>query len=89
MILSGDPGPVGNLTDANKWLMNKSWIHPGKPLNLEKLVTILLTTSHVAKLSSDMAAAIRAIAFLLEDDINDMFSAFIASSVADKLIAQL
>lgn len=89
LILSGDSGPVGNIADARKWLANKSWIYPGEPLDRKKLVNILLTTSCIAKLPSDAAAAIRAVAFLLEDDINDAFSSLIASSVTDKLISQL
>jgi hypothetical protein len=89
LILAGDSGPVGNIADTHKWLANKLWTYPGKPLDRKKLVNILLTTSCIAKLPSDVAAAIRAIAYLLEDDINDTFSSLIASTVADKLISQL
>ena len=88
-ILAGDLGSVNNLAEAQKWMANKAWIYPSEPINHEKLVTILLTTSFTAKMPSDVAGAIRAVAYLLEGNLVDLSLMITANAITAKLDACL
>lgn len=88
-LLSSDHGPVNALPDARKWLEGKGWSLQGEAFNRSKLVNILLTASLFPKVPADVAAAIRAVAFLLEDNITDNISTALADAVAAKVKSQL
>ena len=89
LILAGNLGPINNLAEAQKWMANKAWIYPSEPINHEKLVTILLTTSFTAKMPLDAVAAIRAITYLLEGDLVNLSLMITANAITAKLDACL
>ena len=76
-LIAGSPGPVSNPSEARKWLETKGWILNGENYNRTKVVDILLTTSLLPKIPPETANAVRAAAFLLEDDITDKISSAI------------
>lgn len=88
-LIAGIHGPVTDLSSARSYLESKRWILSSKRYDRTKLVDILLTASVSLKIPADAAAAIRAVAYLLEDDITDKVSSTLASAVADKVRAQL
>jgi len=88
-LLSGNSGPVKTLPDARAWLDKKGWVLAGEQYDRTKMVNILLTVSLLPKLPSDAAAAIRAVALLIEDNIEDSLSSALSSAIADKLLARI
>lgn len=88
-LLSGDPGPVRNATEGRKWLEKKGWVLEEETYDRFKMVSILLTVSLTPKLAPEVSSAIRAAAFLLEDDVTDNISSVLALAVANKVKSHL
>ncbi|KIM76687.1 hypothetical protein PILCRDRAFT_91481 [Piloderma croceum F 1598] len=89
MLFSGDHSPVKNLSDARSWLNRKGWVLAGEHYNKTKMVNILLTVALLPKLPPDAVAAIRTIALIIDDNIEDSFSTSLSSAIADKLLARI
>ena len=87
--MSSNQGPVTNANDACKWLDSKGWILAGKPYDCTKLARILLTAALLSKVPNEAIVAIRAVAFLIEENITDNLSTQLAAAVADKVNALL
>ena len=88
-LFSGDHGPIKSLSDARTWLDKKGWVLAGEHYNKTKMVNILLTVALLPKLPPDAVAAIRAVALIIDDDIEDSFSTNLSSAIADKLLARI
>ncbi|KAF8804972.1 hypothetical protein BYT27DRAFT_7299169 [Phlegmacium glaucopus] len=84
-LIAGNPGPVTNISDARRWLESKGWVLSGEEYDRSKIAKILLTVSLLPKMPPEAVSAIRASAFILEDDIADKASTLIASTVANKV----
>jgi hypothetical protein len=59
-------------------MIKQKWLH-----------NILLTVALLPKLPPDAAAAIRAVALILDDNIEDTFSTALSSAIADKFLARI
>ena len=88
-IISNQGGPVSNGTDAHKWFENKGWILETEKLDRTKLVNILLTVSLLPKIPLEVVSAIRAAAYIFDDDIVDNISDDLAKAVSTKVNASL
>ncbi|KIM73080.1 hypothetical protein PILCRDRAFT_15528 [Piloderma croceum F 1598] len=88
-LLSGDSGPVKTLSDARSWLDKKGWVLTGEQYDRSKMTNILFTVSLLPKLPPDAAAAIRAVALIIEDNIKDSLSSALSSAIADKFLARI
>ncbi|KAG6875385.1 hypothetical protein C0993_009499, partial [Termitomyces sp. T159_Od127] len=82
-LLSGDNGPVKSANDARHWMETKGWILAGEPYNRTKLVALV---TRGTQLDSNVQNTVLAVAFLLEDDINDQSAKAIAQVVAAKVL---
>ena len=80
---------MANSNEARKWLENKGWILSGENYNQSKTINMLLTISFLPKILPEIAHAVRAVAFLLEDNITDNISATLAASITDKMNEEL
>jgi len=85
-LIGGSNGPVNNVAEARTWLDKQGWVLSGEKYDRSKLVDILLTVSLLPKLPADAAAAIRAVAFLTEDKLDDDISSTLAQATADKFL---
>jgi hypothetical protein len=85
VLICNQAGPVTDPKTARKWLENKSWLLVDEHYDRSKLVNMLLTVSVLSRIPPETAQAIRAIAYILDDDITDNFSSFLATSIADKI----
>lgn len=88
-IIANQGGPVTNGSDARKWLNTKGWIIDGEQFDRSKIVNILLTVSLLPRIPPEAINAIRAVAFILDDDIIDNLSSSLAAAVAEKVNAGL
>jgi hypothetical protein len=88
-IITNQGGPVTNCPDARKWLENKGWTLEGEQFDRSKIVNILLTVSLLPKVPPEVVHAIKAAAFVLDDDISDNISTTLANEVSDKINAGL
>jgi hypothetical protein len=88
-LLSGDSGPVKSPSDARSWLDKKGWVLAGEQYDRSKMVNILFTVSLLPKLPPDAAAAIRAVALIIEDNIEDSLSSTLSSAIADKFLERI
>ena len=87
--LQASPGPVTNAKDAQSWLESKGWILASENYTKPKLANILFTVALTQKLPSDTSAAIKAVAFLLEDGADQDLSDSLASLITDKITSQI
>src|ERR1700722_14901156 len=87
--LQASPGPVTSTKDARSWLEAKSWILAGEKYTKPKLANILFTIVLTQKLTSEASAAIKAVAFLIEDLADQDFSDSLASLITDKVTSQI
>ena len=87
--LQASPGPVTSTKDARSWLEAKSWILAGEKYTKPKLANILFTIALTQKLTSEASAAIKAVAFLIEDLADQDFSDSLASLITDKVTSQI
>jgi hypothetical protein len=88
-IIGNQSGPVTNSTDARKWFENKGWILETEKLERSKLVNILLTVSLLPKVPPEVLNAIRAAAYIIDDDITDNVSDELAKAISAKVNASL
>ncbi|KAG6884600.1 hypothetical protein C0993_009680, partial [Termitomyces sp. T159_Od127] len=88
-LLMGHGGPVRSAGEARRWLEAKGWILAGEPYDRMKLACVLMTVAMIskgAKLENEAKNAVLAVAFLLEDDVNDKISNSLADAVAAKVL---
>jgi hypothetical protein len=88
-IISNQGGPVTKGSDARKWFENKGWILESEQIDRTKLVNILLTVSLLPKIPPEVIHAIRAVAYILDDDITENVSDVLAKAVSSKVNAGL
>ncbi|KAF8799543.1 hypothetical protein BYT27DRAFT_7263847 [Phlegmacium glaucopus] len=88
-LVTGNSGPITNSSEARKWLETKGWVLSREDYDRSKMARILLTISLLPKMPQEAVNAIRATAFILEDDITDKDSSSIASLVVNKVQAGL
>lgn len=86
-IVAGVDGPINNTSDARLWLDKKGWVLAGEKYNSSKLSNILLTVSLLPKLPADAASAIRAVAYLIESNLEDDTSSSLAKATAEKFLS--
>jgi hypothetical protein len=84
-LISSQTGPITNSADAHKWFENKGWLPAGEQLDRTKLVCALFTISLLPKVPPEVTNAIRAAAFLLEDDISDKLNNNLAMAINEKI----
>ena len=87
--LESATGPVTCAKDARVWLDTKGWILAGEKYSKPKLADILFTVALTQKLSNDASAAIKAVAFLIEELAEQDFSVSLANMITDKIASQL
>ena len=81
-LISGNSSPISNNTEARKWLDSKGWVLSEEPYDRLKMVKILLTASLIPKVPAEAANAIRAVAYVLDDDMTDNISSSLTNAVA-------
>lgn len=82
-----NPTPtVLNAVDARKWLFKKTWITEDESISRLKLADILFNiASQIKSLPPDFQAAIMSVAYLIEDQAEDVY----ASAIGEKITAKL
>jgi hypothetical protein len=78
-------GPIRNSRDARKWLDSKGWILSEEPYDRSKIVRILLTAAALPKVPTEASIAIRAAAFLIEENVLDTNASRISDALATKI----
>ena len=71
--LSSEPNPVSNVSKAKSWLETKGWILAGENYSKPKLADILFTVALTTKLTPEASSAIKAVALLIEDLVEEDF----------------
>ena len=74
-----------NGSDARKWFENKGWILETEQIDRTKLVNILLSVSLLPKIPPEEIHAIRAAAYIFDDDIVENVSDVLAKAVSAKV----
>jgi hypothetical protein len=88
-LIANQSGPVTNSADAWKWMENKGWMLSREHFNRMKLVNILLTVTMLPKVPPEVVNAVRAAAFVLDDDITDNISSTLTSAITSKIKSEL
>jgi hypothetical protein len=88
-LIGNQAGPVTNTLSARKWLENKGWLLTDEIFDRTKLVNMLLTMTMLPKVPPEVTQAIRAVAFVLDEDITDNISSTLAATIADKVKTEL
>ncbi|KAG5349036.1 hypothetical protein C0989_006460 [Termitomyces sp. Mn162] len=91
-LLMGHGGLVRSAGEAQRWLEAKGWILVGKPYDCMKLAHVLMTAAMISKgmkLENEVKNAVLAVAFLLEDDVNDKILNFLADAVTAKVLDRI
>jgi len=81
--------PVSTIKEACSWLKAKGWMLAGEQYSKKKLADILLTVVIVSKLPTEANLAIRLVAFLIRDLMEEDLSSSLADKIADKIATKL
>lgn len=81
--MANAPGPVGNLEEAKNYLVQKRWLLIDEPSDSYKLADILFAASLENKVPDHAAAVMRAVGWLLAEQIDDKLSNRIAEATAE------
>jgi hypothetical protein len=89
-LIANQSGLVTNPADARKWMENKGWMLSWERFDRSKLINILLiTVTMLPKIPPEVVNAVRAAAFVLDDDISDNISLSLATVITNKIKAGL
>src|ERR1700719_955678 len=87
--LSSKPNPVASVSEAKSWLKTKGWILAGEDYTKPKLADILFTVALTSKLTPEASSAIKAVVLLIEDLVEEDFSASLSDQIVTKISASI
>jgi hypothetical protein len=85
-LIGSSNGPINDIAEARTWFDKQGWVLSGEKYNRSKLIDILLTVSLLPKLPTDGVTAVQAVAFLMEDKLDDDNSSTLAQATANKFL---
>lgn len=88
-FFSDSSDPVGDIEAARAWLVTNNWAGRSETISRDRLVNILLAIVAHYKLAAEPAAAIRAVAYVLEETNFTEASSALSDIISNKLISKL
>jgi hypothetical protein len=88
-LFAGTATSIASIADAKRYFETNGWILEGEEYLKQKIINVIHTVALNSKIPADVATVLKAIGYLLQDEVNDNIADEVVSAITTKLEATL